>query len=140
MARLKRPRSSLALFPQPTRERAYELVARFPIGSRFSQRFNKCNGACCKSGPSHGPYWVVDAPRSAGKPRQRYVGSDERKREIEAAWALISAEIANVEASPAVQELRRLEALAGRRPALAAAGMREVSEMRNVGGETRRPK
>lgn len=114
MGRSKTPRSSLALFPKPTRERAFELVARFPLGSRFYQRMRKCLGPCCKASPSHGPYWVLEAPRPAGKPRHRYVGSDEKKREIEAAWALVSAELAVAEASPAVQELRQLEALAGR--------------------------
>lgn len=67
----------------------------------------------------HGPYWVIYAPRSAGKPRQRFVGSDEKKREIEAAWELVTAELAAAEETPAVRALRELEALAGRGPRLA---------------------
>lgn len=117
-----------------------ELLARYPLGSSFSQFFKNCQGACCKDGPSHGPYWVVTAPRSAGKPRTRHVGSDEKKREILAAWALISAEIANVESSPAVQELRRLEALAGRRGVVRAQPDVVVQPTASMGGGMRPPK
>ena len=138
MTRRKAPHSSLPLFPLPTRERAFELVARFPLGSSFQQRMNKCQGACCRNGASHGPYWVVTVPRSAGKPRQRFVGSAEKKREIQAAWALISAELAEKEALPAVQELRHLEMLAGRRPlARTAHDVLDVPILSFGGGRTR---
>lgn len=142
MARTKAPRSSLALFPTPTRERAYELAARFPLGSSFFQRMKKCQGVCCREGASHGPYWVITAPRGAGKPRQRFVGSDEKKRELEAAWALVAGELAEktaaVEATPEAKELHRLEALAGKRSHLARTAGVPVFDRRALGGA--RPK
>ncbi|MGH7605233.1 MAG: hypothetical protein ACRENK_14720 [Gemmatimonadaceae bacterium] len=135
MGRPRTARPSLPLFPKPTRERAFELVRRFPLGSHFSQVFKKCQGACCKDGASHGPYWMVDVPRSAGKPRKRHVGTEEKKREIEAAWQLVSAELANAkaktEALPQIRELRRLEGLAGR-PNIARASNDEGTDLIHV--------
>jgi len=111
----KRKRSAAdrtgTLFPPPiSRERAYELVRRVPIGSNFWQRGTRCHtpGCYCATGRSHGPYWFA----SPGRGPCVYVGTDEARALVEAAWVLVGAELAAAEAKvDATEEGRRLREL-----------------------------
>jgi hypothetical protein len=103
MGRPKKPRPSLALFPgRPTPERAWQLVERYPIGSRFAKETIKSRGR------EYGPYWFVRFT-SNGKTVRRYVGDEAKKQEIELAWEVVEAELAAAESSPEVRRLRELE-------------------------------
>lgn len=115
------------LFPgPPTRERAWELVERFPIGSRFAEEMIKSRGR------EYGPYWFVRFT-SNGKTVRRYVGDKAKKREIELAWEVVGAELEAAEQHPDVKRLRALEAKAGKRLARTTAAVVDVPIMGSIG-------
>lgn len=90
-------------------EDPFELVKRIPVGSRFVR-----NGTT--------RYWFARTPFGPGmKSRRLYVGSDANKAIVERAWAIVGAELAELEATP---EVRKLRALSG--PALARTDVVEV--------------
>ena len=142
--RRKNPAPSLTLgewakVPPPTRERAFELVKRIPLGTPLRKRLNACGGSCCKRGPTHGPYWFARiSDRADRRGGTRYVGSDESKRELELAWELVAAELAAREDDPGVRRLRELEAIAGVKKAWAPAGL--VVPITSTGGRSEPPK
>ncbi len=126
-----------------------KLVERYPLGSGLRKMLRSCGGACCKRGPSHGPYWFARTPQVNGKHGQnRYVGSDEKKAWLELAWELVREELAQAEANaaaasedvPAIRKLRELQAIAGVRKGRTDAGMVDVPILSMVAGETRPPK
>jgi hypothetical protein len=86
---------SLSLFSIPTPERAWELVARFPLGGRLDQHAKSVAGL---------PYYRVCYGR-----RKVWLGDDAKRKELEAAWRIVAAEIAA--ATP--RELAELEKRAG---------------------------
>ena len=100
----KPPQLPLAL--PVTRARAWELVAKFPIGSRLYGQYRTTKGK------KYGPYYTV-AYMAGGEEKQVYLGSESNKRELEAAWELVGSELAAAEQSPEVRRLRELEARAG---------------------------
>jgi hypothetical protein len=122
------------------------LVAKYPLGSRFHKYRRSCGGSCCKRGPTHGPYWFARAPQINGKRgKSVYVGGDGKKREIELAWELVSAELAALqtiaEATPVLRQLRELQAIAGVKKSIprAPAGVVDVPIL-SLGGRTDPPK
>jgi len=111
MGRPKNPPPSMPLFGEvPTLERARQLAARFPRGWKFQKMFRKCGGACCrrKGFKGHGPY-VFARGIVNGKPVNRYVGTEARQAEIEAAWKLLAPEL-DAAAAVARAELEQLDA------------------------------
>jgi hypothetical protein len=104
-----------------TRARALELCARFPPRgtqarkSKLALEWVKCAKVCCAEDDAkgHGPYWRLRVP---GLRRLIHVGREERKIEIEQAWALFEAEYsaacAQLEKTPAAKRVRELEAIA----------------------------
>ena len=151
MPRHRNPAPSLPLFEDGglTRDRALQMVARCPLGSGLRKVKTKCAGACCKHEPTHGPYWHARTPVVDGKGgKSVYVGSDEAKARLEAAWELVRAELAEAEAKaeaasqavPEIREYRALQAVAGVRTSRAYAGLIDRVRLVAVGGETRPPK
>lgn len=110
-----------------TRDRALEICRKYPPRgsegrpSRFVSEWVTCSKVCCAEDDAkgHGPYWRLRVP---GTYRLIYVGHDERKIEIEQAWALFEAEYsatrAQLDKTPAAKRLRELDAIAdaGRGP------------------------
>ncbi|MGH7604567.1 MAG: hypothetical protein ACRENK_11300 [Gemmatimonadaceae bacterium] len=128
MGRPKNPRPSLALFPErrPSHDRAFALVERIPIGSRLRLHMVKENG----------PYWYAHTPVRNGKPsKKRYVGSDQKKHELEQAWEIVAGKLAEatakVETLPQVRALRDLEMLAGR-PSIARASADDETDSAHI--------
>lgn len=115
-------------------EEPHELVKRIPIGSRL-----------CRNG--RGGPWIARTPFAPGvKSRKVYVGSDSNKGLVERAWAVVGAELAELEATP---EVRKLRALGGGPTLARAANVVDVPEspqqiLRFASGERaggrRRPK
>lgn len=86
-------------------EEPHELAKRIPVGSKLVR----------KDGRGRGP-WIARTPFGPGvKSRKVYVGSDSNKALVERAWAIVGAELAELEATPEVRKLRAL----GGGPALA---------------------
>jgi hypothetical protein len=119
MPRAKNPPPSLPLFGErPTRERAWELVERYPIGSRLALKRKRCAGACCrrKGSVGHGPYWYAFFRAAPGaRESERYIGGEAKKAEVVASWAVVSEELEAAQRaalSPALERARELEARA----------------------------
>ncbi len=146
MARPRINPPSLPLFEEElTAEDAHKIVARIPLGSRLSEEYGGCGGACCKRGASHGPYWYARTPRRDGAGGKRiYVGSLANKVRVERALSIVDSELALAETKAAdasgdvPQDIRNLHELRER------FGVRKTSvvdvAMAMVGGETRPPK
>lgn len=90
--------------PEMTRDEALEIIERYPIGARFSSEYQKCTGACCRvpGARGHGPNWVAVVRTTEGR-RRLYIGTNEKKKRIEQAHALIRAEIGKLEAKLAAR-------------------------------------
>lgn len=99
---------SLPLFPDLTRAEALELVKRFPLGTAIRREFRRCRGACCakKGSRGHGPYWFgwIGSVR-----RWKYIGREEAYGRLERAWAMLGAELAELEAEEAARQARAAE-------------------------------
>lgn len=139
--------TSLPLFggEKLTLERALVLAKKYPYRCGFKK----------KRGGGKALYWVARTPAAAGG-RDVYVGSDETKRQIELAWELVRAELAQVEAEaapavreleraadaiPAIRKLRELQTISGVRGGTWLYAGKGDDEVRMVaGGETRPPK
>jgi hypothetical protein len=96
-----------------TRERAAELTRRVPLRASFAKRYRRCGGCSgCNKGPGHGPYWFAEWRDPGGRSRSVYLGSDDKKREMESAHAIMRAELQAAErAADATPEVARLHAL-----------------------------
>lgn len=104
-----RPRKPPPTFPV-TRERAYELTNRIPIGSRLTLEARPEDPSKLR--------WSARTPmRNGERGKHIPVGTDEHKRELEDAWVLVGAELeaarAIAEGAPELRRLRELESLAG---------------------------
>lgn len=78
-----------------------------PIGARLVAEYRTVNGH--RAGPYYCARFSVE-----GQAKAVYVGSKQKKRELELAWEVVGEELAAAEASPAVRRLRELEARAGK--------------------------
>jgi len=91
------------------RDEPLQVVALVPLGSKLRQM--RVKGQL---------YWFARTPARPGvKSRRVYVGSDAAKAIVERAWAIVGAELAQLEATPEGRKLRELEALATSSPRLA---------------------
>lgn len=104
MPRTKKRLPTLSLFGErPTRERAWELVEKFPLDSTISAEYQTIRGK------KYGPYYRV----RVGRERKVNVGPA-AKRELELAWDVVRDELAAAESTPEVRRLRELEKRAGK--------------------------
>lgn len=80
---------------------ALALTAYIPIGSKlFQQRVNGRD------------YWYAQTPKRLGlSSKRRYIGNDQNRDRLLAAWREVSKRIAKLDAAPAVKALRELEPL-----------------------------
>lgn len=121
-ARRRPPSSSLLLFTpkEPTSAEAWKIVERFPLKARFYRAKRGCADACCRAGPSHGPYWFAEWSNDVGRRICRYLGKQDKYEGVMLAHAAVRRELEAAESTAGGRRLRMLEQRAGLLPPVRA--------------------
>lgn len=100
---------ALRLFPSEPGDQLREalaLIRVYPMDAWFVKQRVRCRKACCRHGATHGPYYMAKWKRD-GVLHMKYVGREERLREVLAAHDVVRAHLESQGIKAAAWSTRR---------------------------------